>query len=261
VKAMGDCQIYDHSDLKKDLNNPIIDTKYISIFKLDYKGKIMCVKASKLATDDPVIKHEILMLRYKLKHKNIISFIGHDKYRKSFIMELADCDLYDLLDRKKTIDMKSLLNCVGDGLKYLHEDMLIIHGDIKMENVVYFKKENIFKLIDFGTSGTEARYECLKAEFPDVYFNMGTIDFYSPEESCERQNITKSYPSDMWKLGLVCYEVLTNKFVPKSFDFETCSKDGIKLDYLPILYGLLKISYLERWTISNFMNYVNEMFK
>lgn len=80
-------------------------------------------------------------------------------------------------------------------IEYLHNTILVIHRDIKAENVVIDKNNNI-KLIDFGFS-TFMQNE-------DSTFNTrcGSL-CYSPPEMVKGNSYSK--PADIWSAGIILY--------------------------------------------------------
>jgi serine/threonine protein kinase len=69
-----------------------------------------------------------------------------------FDMEQADGTLNDLIDICDISTMKEkILVDVSKALHYIHQ-LGFDHGDISLNNIVYFKKENKFALIDFGNA-------------------------------------------------------------------------------------------------------------
>ena len=67
-------------------------------------------------------------------------------------------------------EARQILIQVAEGLKYLHSKK-IIHGDIKLENILLGHEDNIVKLADFGLSSF--------VEKKRIAF-CGTIDYMVP---------------------------------------------------------------------------------
>lgn len=87
-------------------------------------------------------------------------------------------------------------------------DLSITHGDIKLENVLYSRTENIIKLSDFGLAfdGRESN---------GIYKSttLGTPEYMPPEQINDR---TKGSFTDIWAVGICAFEMLTG--LPPFYD-------------------------------------------
>ena len=83
------------------------------------------------------------------------------------------------------------------GLRYLHNEKHQIHRDIKPANIL-INSDGIVKLTDFGIART---LEKSKAQT-----FVGSRVYMSPERIIGKKY---SYPSDIWSVGLVIYELAT----------------------------------------------------
>lgn len=92
-------------------------------------------------------------------------------------------------------------------IHYLHENR-ILHRDIKPQNI-FLTKEGTIKLGDFGIAK--------KLDFAIDYTKttLGTPYYLSPEIVLGKQY---GFPSDMWMLGVVLYELMT---LEKPFEGES----------------------------------------
>jgi serine/threonine protein kinase len=112
----------------------------------------------------------------------------------------------------KTIFTLFLIQLV-DAIKYIHE-CGIAHRDIKLENILMDRNYNI-KIIDFGVSTLEAE-NCNTA--------CGTAGYMAPEVSkcplkhafaLEKQTTDSArynaFQSDIWSVGIVCFEILARR--------------------------------------------------
>ena len=84
------------------------------------------------------------------------------------------------------------------GLQYLHENN-IIHRDIKPENIFLDASSKNCRLGDFGLAKILEGDAKATAE-------VGTTFYISPEIV---SNSGYSYPTDVWSLGCVMYELVT----------------------------------------------------
>ncbi|KEG10672.1 putative protein kinase [Trypanosoma grayi] len=86
---------------------------------------------------------------------------------------------------------------IASALGFLHErNPPIVHGDIKVENVLFFNKGQQVVLTDLDTC-TELSYHK-----SSVHVDLGTTAWMAPE-ALHKQEIMPA--SDMWALGLVMY--------------------------------------------------------
>ena len=87
-------------------------------------------------------------------------------------------------------------------INYLHK-FYINHRDIKLDNIVYDKKNKTIKLVDFGFSTVLKENELEK-----VY--CGTPMYLAPESVKKEYSFTLGV--DIWAIGVVFYTIYFNKF-------------------------------------------------
>ena len=87
------------------------------------------------------------------------------------------------------------------GLYYLHKEKHQIHRDIKPANIL-INSDGIVKLTDFGISRTLENNQNFSQTF------VGSRSYMSPERITGKKY---SYPSDIWSVGLVIYELATGE--------------------------------------------------
>ena len=111
-----------------------------------------------------------------------------------------------------------------------------IHRDLKPENIVIEYTDNDklnfnVKLTDFGLStfGTSIRTHTL----------AGTRKYYTPEIDTFNYN----NKCDLWSLGVILYELYTNKYI---FDSENNRQKGIKKTDNKLINKLIKVNIEER---------------
>jgi len=99
-------------------------------------------------------------------------------------------------------------------IKYLHSKN-IVHGDIKLENILYDKKNKKILLIDFGSS-TKITFN--KNNFLNNFNNTknfllnhlsGTPQYVAPEVILREEY--DGFKSDIYSLGVVLYGLSTNR--------------------------------------------------
>ena len=87
------------------------------------------------------------------------------------------------------------------GLYYLHKENHQIHRDIKPANIL-INSDGIVKLTDFGIARTLENSQNYSHTF------VGSRSYMSPERITGKKY---SYPSDIWSVGLVVYELATGE--------------------------------------------------
>lgn len=87
-------------------------------------------------------------------------------------------------------------------LNFLHKERHQVHRDVKPENILINSFGEI-KLTDFGIS--KQLFETIN----NCKSFVGTIAYMSPERMNSEDY---SYPSDVWSLGLIIYELATGEY-------------------------------------------------
>lgn len=163
------------------------------------------------------LQHQALQecqLTCSLQHPNIVKAYEwcEDEKEYSLILEYVDKATYfkekietNLSPIKNEAKMKSYVTDILEGLAYLHSKH-IIHGDIKLENILLMSNEEheagipTVKLCDFGLS------KLLDKESGKAFMEtpVGSMHYMAPEIK------SKSYVDekiDMWALGIVIYKM------------------------------------------------------
>ena len=144
------------------------------------------------------------------KCKNIISFYGAYFTEGNVKILLEFMNLGSLERIFKEIQIKKIPPpCIPEsilskitkqillGICYLHKEKHQIHRDIKPANIL-INIDGIVKLTDFGISRT--------LEKSQAHTFVGSRIYMSPERITGKKY---SYPSDIWSVGLVIYELAT----------------------------------------------------
>ncbi|CAI7587442.1 unnamed protein product [Penicillium glandicola] len=140
-----------------------------------------------------------------LKHPNIVEMEGFFEDDTNYYIEmtphgLPGMDLFDYIELKANMDeseCRNIFKQVASAVNHLHTKALVVHRDIKDENVV-LDGEGRIKLIDFGS----AAY--IKNGPFDVF--VGTIDYAAPEVLQGRSYRGKE--QDIWALGILLYTIV-----------------------------------------------------
>ncbi|KAI9720777.1 MAG: hypothetical protein M1812_002616 [Candelaria pacifica] len=140
-----------------------------------------------------------------LRHRNIVEMADFFEDDVNYYIEmvphgLPGMDLFDYIELRVNMEeaeCKSIFVQVVDALHHLHTKALVVHRDIKDENVV-LDGEGHIKLIDFGS----AAY--IKNGPFDVF--VGTIDYAAPEVLAGKSYRGKE--QDVWALGILLYTIV-----------------------------------------------------
>jgi tRNA A-37 threonylcarbamoyl transferase component Bud32 len=144
----------------------------------------------------------------RLHHANIVQIydIAEDQDLRFFSMEYVDGQtVADICAREGIIEIGEALRIVlqaGRALEHAHLNG-IIHRDIKPSNII-LDKENAVKVMDFGLARLLGQTRVTEASTI-----MGTADYMSPEQA--RGEPAIGHHTDIWSLGVVLYEMLTNR--------------------------------------------------
>lgn len=152
--------------------------------------------------------------------------------------------------------VKSILAQLFLALKELKKEH-IVHGDIKLENILYSGERGIIKLADFGLSFEKSN---------PTKSALGTPEYMSPELITESK---KGYESDIWATGICAYEMLFGippfydesaenilaKIISKNeshLDFGRCNVSGNAKD---LIKKLLTFDYTNRLSLEGAMKH------
>ena len=203
--------------LIKELGRGGMGRVYMAERADDQFDKIVALKLLKtgIRTDRQVQKFlDERQILAGLNHPNIATLMDGgitNEGQPWFAMEYVDgkpittyCD-----DKSLTVsDRLRLFSDVCNAVQFAHQN-LVIHRDLKPSNILV-TETGVVKLLDFGiarVTGPESYGEKNKP-FVDDIINYGTPAYTSPEQICGRPVTTAS---DIYQLGVILYELLTNR--------------------------------------------------
>ena len=148
-------------------------------------------------------EREILNILYNVHIVNLYLTFQDENYIYLIMDYLEGGDLRKHMKEKKfnINEIKFVSACIIIGLEYIHRKG-IIHRDIKPENLI-FDEKGYLRLSDFGIA---IRNDKISAN--DKYNDKsGTPGYMSPERIINDKNISYTYSSDFFSLGVILYEL------------------------------------------------------
>ncbi|CAG8743301.1 18567_t:CDS:2, partial [Gigaspora margarita] len=151
---------------------------------------------------------------------------------------------------------------IAEGLRYLHDDMRLVHKDIKLDNIL-LDKDDTWKLCDFGL--TEFQNDA------NGFANLASCDeeaggslAYCAPEQIRSKIPLKDPAADIWSLGVVLYALVVNHlpfmddFAPRlqlkimngRYDESALYNAGVSDDLRDLLKLIFKSNPAQRLTIS-----------
>ncbi|KAK9890683.1 hypothetical protein WA026_012034 [Henosepilachna vigintioctopunctata] len=195
-----------------------------------------------------------------LNHPNIVGFRCYIESPNGDILAMEECttSLGDLIEYKRDngesspYPVNNILKVGHDvscALNYLHNTVLILHGDIKSFNVLVKNDFEMCKLCDFGVCLPLKKDGTVdETQAGEEFEYVGTLAWSAPEIFCFPQKVTTN--ADVYSFGAVLYEMLTlnipiNEEVCKLLDDTNdseisdidCSMEVMKFNLPDIDYG------------------------
>lgn len=153
----------------------------------------------------------------RINHKNVMS-VHKDKNNSPFLYHI--CEYIDgqtlsewMHDNPKPsiAKVRDIISQVISALRAFQR-LELVHRDLKPENIMIDQYGQI-KLIDYGTvsvASLDENHETLKETVP-----QGTLNYIAPESLLKLET---SHQSDIFSLGVICYEMLTGELPYKPME-------------------------------------------
>ncbi|XP_017780046.1 PREDICTED: lymphokine-activated killer T-cell-originated protein kinase [Nicrophorus vespilloides] len=164
------------------------------------------------------LKKEAALLR-RLSHPNIVGYRGFVDTSSGYnylAMEECSTSLGDLIEIRRDDDMGPFCSSniwkvatdISNALNYLHNDVQILHADLKSYNVLVKGDFEICKLCDFGVSLELLPDGSLDDSKLEKDFEFpGTLSWSAPEVLGLDQIVTSKV--DIYAFGLILWEAMS----------------------------------------------------
>jgi serine/threonine protein kinase len=137
-----------------------------------------------------------------IMHLDDYYLTGKNDVYEWYIMEKCNGDIHKYI-KSAYHNWDILLDCVINFLKHLHQKKKLIHGDLKLKNILYKADENTFKVCD---------YESCNSPILDKNCNMiGSVGYYYYYIGAIPNEPYFSYKSDLLSFGVILWAVYCNK--------------------------------------------------
>ena len=177
------------------------------------KGQLYCLKKVRLPAnfkERATTLREVHMMRQTCAHPNVITFhdawISDDQRCLHILMEYcSNGSLHSLIQRfaaeRRKFEPAKVTHYAQElagALRYCHDDLGIIHRDIKSDNVL-IDELGTLKLADFGFARVFDATNNLNATI------CGSPLFMAPEVLMSE---AYSFPADVWSMGCILFELM-----------------------------------------------------
>lgn len=192
--------------LKKLIGRGAYAQCYLAIADNQDPFAMKIVKYEDLKTDKLKQKLQTeISIHTSIDHPNIVKMYTSFRNNEYVFMILELCErgaLDDLLKRNTKLKERYVSKFVSQivrGLNYLHNEMSVVHRDLKLGNLFLDNQLNV-KIGDFGLSAIIKNGEKRKTV-------CGTPNYIAPEVLFGKAG-GHSFEADIWSLGVIIYTLL-----------------------------------------------------
>lgn len=240
---------------------------FANVWKAQHLQTKCCVALKSIKKDvindksNDRLEREINLMK-SFNHPYIIEFfeIFEDQNQKYIVMEYAEKgNMKDYVNKNGKLPencAKHYFFEIISAIKYLHTEHKVAHRDIKCENILIDKCNNV-KIVDFGLSAVFSSDNQLMST------TCGSPAYASPEMIC-KSNYT--FKADIWSAGIFLYAICaghlpfddsnTNKLLQKILYAEITYPAHFSSELIDLLEKMLQRSPSNRWSTEDILNHV-----
>jgi len=177
---------------------------FLATWNLTRKQVVLKTLVGTPEENQKVRNREIQSNPLSMKHRNIIEtfYFQNNKNEDFFVEEYLPIVLDDTWQSHGIKEAANLLHDVGNALKFLHEELHLVHGDVKPDNIG--KKDDDYLLLDFGICRSKNAFEneteptgSLRTRAPELFIHE---KYQFPEKV------------DVWAIGATVFNAITGRF-------------------------------------------------
>ncbi|CAG8544909.1 10330_t:CDS:2 [Racocetra fulgida] len=156
---------------------------------------------------------------------------------------------------------------IAEGVRYLHDDMRLVHKDIKLDNIL-LDRDDTWKICDFGLTEFQNDANGFANLAPCDEEAGGSLAYCAPEQV--RSKVPLKDPSvDIWSLGVVLYALVINhlpfmddfaprlqlKIINGRYEESALYNAGVSDDLRDLLKLMFKTNPAQRLTINQVLEH------
>ncbi|KAG8899302.1 hypothetical protein FRB99_006820 [Tulasnella sp. 403] len=173
--------------------------------------------------DDGVLEREASIWE-GLQHNRILEFMGRGRDRENNLYLaspwMENGSLWEYIHSHEEANRPQFLLEVAEGLRYLHDDVKVVHCDIKGDNILVTSTVHAV-ICDFGLAMYPDDKESTRTG------RAGTRQWSSPERL---GNEPPTRMSDVYAFGITIYEILSGEVPFKDYDTAAALINAVVLE-------------------------------
>jgi len=230
TKGLPPVTTLDFYKITKQIGKGAFGKVYLGIHKLSgIEVAIKTIDKSSICDERTRRKvfQEVFVMK-RINHKNVIKLLEVFESPQHLMIVLEYAGGGDLLQHVRSriklseAEAKLIFHQVVLGVKACH-DKLVIHRDLKLDNVLINTNLTEAKLCDFGVARTAKNGERVKEQ-------CGTPAYLAPEIIADTDY--EPFLVDLWSLGVVLYTMLCGTVPFKASSLADLHKLILKCDYV-----------------------------